>query len=265
MATLPGIYLALFGRPADPLGLAFFNAQTNGGQDLTSIGSLSGTAEYQGRFEGMSKSDVINSIYVSLFGRSADDAGLNFFVQEWDAGRQDINSIAINILDGAKGDDLTIINNKLTASLNFTAHLDMQAEVDAYKGDFAAETGRDFLDGITTDTSTIPDDEVTDQQILFLFRDVLFNTRVLTSLGGDGTKNLYTFLYHILYEKGTWFHGMNYPYGEHLVFTDAQPLFSIPLSYLNTSLHFSIHTLLAFMYWSYWILTNEEFINQLKS
>jgi hypothetical protein len=85
--------------------------------------------------------------------------------------------------------------------------------------------------------------------VLYLFRDILFDTHVLTSSGGDGAKNMYTFLYHILYEKGCWFYGMNYPFGEHVVFTDNQPLFSIPLSYLNAPLHLSIDTLIAFVYW----------------
>lgn len=171
MATIPGIYLALFGRPADPTGLAYFNTQTNGGQNLSAIGNLAGTAEYQTRFQGMSNTDVVNSIYVSLFGRPADEKGLNFFVGEMAAGRQTINTIAINILDGAQGDDRVVVDNKLVASATFTAHLDMASEVKAYSGTFAAETGRDFLDGITKDPSTIPSSDITDLQIRFLFRD----------------------------------------------------------------------------------------------
>lgn len=44
---------------------------------------------------------------------------------------------------------------------------------------------------------------------------------------GDGFKNYYTYLYHIRYDSHPLaFEGMNYPYGEHVVYTDAQPLFS---------------------------------------
>ncbi len=85
--------------------------------------------------------------------------------------------------------------------------------------------------------------------ILYLLRDMLFDTHVLTASGGDGTKNIYTYLYHILYEKGYWFRGMNYPFGEHVIFTDNQPLFSIPLSYLHTHFHFSVDALIGFVYW----------------
>ena len=53
---------------------------------------------------------------------------------------------------------------------------------------------------------------------------------VMTELGSDGGKNNYTYLYQSLYGQGIWFDGMNYPYGEHIVYTDGQPLFSVLLS-----------------------------------
>jgi len=52
MATIQGVYVALFGRPADPAGLAYFNGVTNNGADLTQIGALASTQEYQDRFAG---------------------------------------------------------------------------------------------------------------------------------------------------------------------------------------------------------------------
>ena len=58
--------------------------------------------------------------------------------------------------------------------------------------------------------------------------------RIALHIGGDAAKNYYTYLYHTLYGSGTWFTGMNYPYGEHIVYTDAQPLLSVTLSYLRS-------------------------------
>jgi hypothetical protein len=45
---------------------------------------------------------------------------------------------------------------------------------------------------------------------------------------GDGTKNYFTFAYHVKHDS-QWLHfeGMNYPYGEHVTFTDGHPLFSL--------------------------------------
>ncbi|MBX9449304.1 MAG: hypothetical protein KL787_06145 [Taibaiella sp.] len=46
----------------------------------------------------------------------------------------------------------------------------------------------------------------------------------LISNGGDGIKNYYTYLYQVQHGSGTHFQGMNYPYGEHVIFTDNMPL-----------------------------------------
>ena len=47
---------------------------------------------------------------------------------------------------------------------------------------------------------------------------------------GDSIKNYFSSLYYILYDKDQHFTGLNYPYGEHLAYTDAQPIFSLILS-----------------------------------
>lgn len=50
----------------------------------------------------------------------------------------------------------------------------------------------------------------------------------------DGLKNYFTPLYHILYDSHySWFEGMNYPQGEHIVFADAQPLLSNTLKFIS--------------------------------
>ncbi|MGN6568147.1 MAG: hypothetical protein ACTHJ0_09350, partial [Flavipsychrobacter sp.] len=56
---------------------------------------------------------------------------------------------------------------------------------------------------------------------VYLFSYILTDPgHQIMMLGGDGAKNYFTYLYHIIYEKGTWFGGMNYPFGENLVYTD---------------------------------------------
>lgn len=44
--------------------------------------------------------------------------------------------------------------------------------------------------------------------------------------GADGWKNYFTPAWYVEYDSGWWFTGMNYPYGEHVLFTDNQPLIS---------------------------------------
>ena len=75
-------------------------------------------------------------------------------------------------------------------------------------------------------------------------------TQVFPSLGGDGVKNEFTYLYHVLYGKGLWFDGLNYPYGEHIVYTDGQPLLSVPLAWLHHHYAFGAGAAMAVMLWA---------------
>jgi hypothetical protein len=152
MATIQGVYVALFGRPADPLGLQFFNGVTNNGANLSAISALSSTKEYTDRFAGQNNNTIINSIYQSLFNRDAEPAGLAFFVDALNKGTLNINNIAIAILDGAQGNDKAILDSKLASADLFTKAIDTPAEVGAYIGNAAAAAGRAFLAGITTTT-----------------------------------------------------------------------------------------------------------------
>ncbi len=67
----------------------------------------------------------------------------------------------------------------------------------------------------------------------------------LTTIGGDGMKNYYTYLYHSINGSGLHFEGMNYPYGEHIVYTDAQPLLTLVFSSLNTIVPLSYEQLIG--------------------
>jgi hypothetical protein len=172
MATIQGIYVALFGRPADPAGLEYFNALTNNGADNTPIiGALTNTPEFVARFQGMGDAAIINTIYLSLFGRDADAGGLAFFLSELQSGRQTIETIAVNILDGARNDDRTTLQNKLDAANLFTAQLDTNAELNAYVGASAIVIGQEFLASVGFEASTRATVSSTDTAILRLFPD----------------------------------------------------------------------------------------------
>ncbi len=168
MATIQGVYVALFGRPADPSGLAYFNSVTKSGADLSGIGDLASTQEYKDRFAGQSNLAIVNSIYQSLFNRDAETAGLNFFVDALNKGTLSIKNIAIAILDGAQGTDKTIVTNKITAADNFTKALDTPVEIAAYSGNNAAAAGRAFLQPVNASISSIPTSAATDAAIIAL-------------------------------------------------------------------------------------------------
>lgn len=153
MATIQGIYVALFGRPADPAGLAYWTDLTKDGADLAAmLNVLPGTDEYQDRFDGLDHAQVVTAIYQALFGRDPEAEGLAFFVGQLQSGAQTLATIAVNILDGAQGSDLDRVNAKIDAANLFTTRLDLDEEIAAYFGDRAADIGRDYIEAATETT-----------------------------------------------------------------------------------------------------------------
>lgn len=81
----------------------------------------------------------------------------------------------------------------------------------------------------------------------------------------DAYKNYFIPAYYLKYDSGTHFSGMNYPYGEHVVFTDNQPLISWGLKVVQNIVPISdyvpaifnwlmIFSLLGAMWWMFLIL-----------
>lgn len=65
--------------------------------------------------------------------------------------------------------------------------------------------------------------------------------KILIEFSGDGLKNYYSFIWHSVNDKDLfWFNGMNYPFGEHIVYTDGEPLISSFLVFLKQYLHLNI-------------------------
>ena len=57
---------------------------------------------------------------------------------------------------------------------------------------------------------------------------------IIFSGSGDGIKNYYTYMFHAKYDGGFWdFTGMNYPFYENIVYTDAHPLLSYLIGQLG--------------------------------
>src|SRR3569833_2615386 len=183
-ARIQQIYLALFGRPADPVGGEFYDSLTNDGANLdpilTGASRLSGSDEYLSRFTGLTSVEIVNTIFISLFGHPADLAGLTFYVQALANGdakshgmplpfpavpAYTIEQIAVGILDGATGTDADIVDNKTAAAIEFTDSLNTPEEIAAYAGDDAAALGRDFISGVTADPASVPDQTGVDAAI----------------------------------------------------------------------------------------------------
>ncbi len=71
--------------------------------------------------------------------------------------------------------------------------------------------------------------------LFYFYGDVIANLNSVVFSGkGDGLKNYYTYLFHAKYDTNFWnFTGMNYPFYEHIVYTDAHPLLSFLIGKLG--------------------------------
>jgi len=165
MASIQGIYIALLGRPADPAGLAFWEAETKGGADTSDmIARLTGTDEYQALYEGKESPEIITAIYLNLFGREPDAAGLAYFVDRLAAGTLTLDKIAVAIFDGAAAHpasaDLAYIQNKEAAANLFTDYLSTHPEANAaYNIGLHPDVlvdAKTYLANVTADATTIP-------------------------------------------------------------------------------------------------------------
>ena len=84
---------------------------------------------------------------------------------------------------------------------------------------------------------------------------------VLSSITDDSLKNYYTYAFHAKYAQNPLhFSGFNYPFGDHIVFTDGQPLLSILLHYLPFTHPYLIGVLHFLLFFSYFITPSLIFI-----
>src|SRR5437868_5534070 len=82
---------------------------------------------------------------------------------------------------------------------------------------------------------------------LCYFPQVLLHpNQVMSNNQEDALKNYYTFVYHTTHDKEMLkFEGMNYPFGEHVVYTDCQPV----LSFILRLLPFTHPYLVGILHW----------------
>lgn len=135
------MYLAYYGRPADPGGLEFWTGELEAaGGNLTAILDAFGTSEeYTRRFGGLSNGQLIDNLYDQLFGREPDAGGRDFWLGELSSGRRSLQEIALSILEGAQNEDVAIIENRLALGKLYVSNLE-QGRLEPLADTVLAET-----------------------------------------------------------------------------------------------------------------------------
>ena len=176
-ANVQSLYIAYFNRPADPLGLSYWVDQIdNKHQSLKSVAdNFALQTEYTATYGGLSTPQVINAMYVNMFGHGADLPGLQYWVAQVNGGAVTIGQLALSVLGGALGADATAIASKQTAAASFTAAVDTAPEVLAYAGAAANAAAKAWLNPVV-DAATETAAEAT--------RDAVISKIVTTPIAG---------------------------------------------------------------------------------
>lgn len=141
------LYVAYFGRPADPNGMEYWaDALDTGAISLADVSdSFAASQEYRDTYAGLGNRAIVSEVYDNLFGRAADEAGLNYWTELMDRGIVSIDDVVRDVSEAAVGADDTAFNGKVAAASMFTLRLDEADEVAAYQGDAAKEISMEFL------------------------------------------------------------------------------------------------------------------------
>lgn len=148
-------YIAYYGRPADTTGLDYWTNQlsTVGGQWTSLINAFGNSTEATTLMAGLTTEQKVNKLYQQMFGRDADASGLTYYSVGIANGTFTLASVAINVLNGASGSDVTTVTNKLTSAKLFTNDLTTAAAITNYNTTTVADV-RTWLATVTTTAAT---------------------------------------------------------------------------------------------------------------
>ena len=163
------VYVAFFGRPADPAGLAYFNDRylavgaptdiagltqayyTNGG--VTALIDSFGTSQESRDLYPGDNATFLSAVYHNLYNRDPDGPGQSYWVDLLNRGAITRANAAVAIMAGAQGTDSQLIGMKIQAARSFTASLDTPSKTAAYNGLAANVVVRGMLAGVTLATN----------------------------------------------------------------------------------------------------------------
>ncbi len=120
---LQQLYIAYFGRAADPTGLDYWTTKGISTKDFAA--NMYAQNEFKSAYGDLSTESQVNQIYQNLFDRDADAAGLLYWTQQIKSGSLAIASIANDLIwaannNSGSSDDKTALTNKSNAAVAYT-------------------------------------------------------------------------------------------------------------------------------------------------
>jgi hypothetical protein len=162
------IYVGYLGRPADPIGLAYYNNMLNAVNAPTTTAaflaaaattpaiaaifdSFGNSLESKALYGSATTGSMINTIYNYVLGRNAETGGLTYWTQKIDTGEVAGSRLAFMVLQAAENDtngDALTVASKIAVATAYTNSLDQPAEIAAFSGAAAASSARALLNGV---------------------------------------------------------------------------------------------------------------------
>jgi len=167
---LQELYVAYFGRAADPTGLEYWTKKGISQADFAA--QMYAQPEFESAYGSKSTENQVNQIYKNLFDREADVTGLTYWTQQINSGVLQLAEIATHLIYAAKNnegseDDKTALTNRTAAAEAYTAKVgettaailaytpdnDGKAEGATYVAGDAVTEAISYLSGIDKDTA----------------------------------------------------------------------------------------------------------------
>jgi len=146
------LYLAYFGRPADPAGQNFWTQAGSANTMQQQSNNFATAPEWTSAIAGMTNDQIVNLIYINSFGHAPDAAGLRFWSDAITNGVLSVGDAAWQIVTNAGPADTAIVAAKVTAALGYTAAVAADTTDSlAYGNSAAFASANSWLDAITTE------------------------------------------------------------------------------------------------------------------
>ncbi|MBW7903425.1 MAG: DUF4214 domain-containing protein [Rhodocyclaceae bacterium] len=143
------LYVAYYGRPADPGGLQYWAAivEQNAGNVASIISAFSNTPEATALYStSVTPAERIVVLYQNILGRDPEPDGLTYWQKQVADGLISLNNLTIAILQGAQNEDATVVSNKLAVANAFTDLVTSSGLT--YDGDAATAVARTLLNQV---------------------------------------------------------------------------------------------------------------------
>ena len=125
---LQQLYVAYFGRPADPTGLSYWTEAGTSTAEFAA--SMYAQPEFQEANANKSVLNQVNQLYINLFGRNGDVDGLQYWTNAITAGDIELAEIGIYLInpEATSEADQAVLDAKTAAAIAYTEEINNNVE-----------------------------------------------------------------------------------------------------------------------------------------